>query len=52
LIKNPDLSLEDILCLDNVQKQKPISDEEYKYLKKYGFIEGRKNSVYLSYKVI
>ncbi len=52
LIKNPSLSLVDILLLDKVQKQKPISDDEYKHLKKYKFIEGRKPNVYISSEVI
>jgi ATP-dependent DNA helicase RecG len=52
LIKNPQLSLEDILLLDKVQKQKQIPEEEYKYLKKYKFIEGRKNNIFLSFKVV
>lgn len=52
LIKNPDLSLADILLLDKVQKQSSISEQEYKYLKKSKFIEGRKASPYLSYRVI
>ena len=52
LIKNPHLSLEDILLLDKVQKQKPITDEDYKYLKASKFIEGRKPNFYLSSQVI
>ncbi len=52
LIKNPQLSLKDILLLDKVQKQKLISDDEYKYLKKNKFIEGRKNNLFLSSKVL
>jgi len=52
LNKNPSLSLEDILLLDKVQKQKTISDEEFKYLKKNKFIEGRKPNIFLSFKVI
>ncbi len=52
LIKNPELALEDILLLDKVQKQKSISDQEYKYLKKSKFIEGRKPNIYLSSNVI
>jgi len=52
LIKNPTLSLEDIILLDKVQKQKSITDAEFKYLKKAKFIVGRKNTIYLSYKVI
>lgn len=52
LIRNPSLSLEDTLILDKVQKQKIISDEEFKYLKKQKFIEGRKPNIYLSSLVI
>jgi ATP-dependent DNA helicase RecG len=52
LIKNPNLSLDDIMLLDNVQKGKLITDEEYKYLKKTKFIEGRKPNLFLSFKVI
>ena len=52
LIKNPTLSLEDLLLLDKVQKQKPINEETYLYLKKQKFIEGRKNNPFLSYYVI
>lgn len=52
LIKNPSLSLEDILLLDRVQKRKPLTDEEYRYLKKNGWIEGRKPNYYLSLKAI
>ncbi len=52
LIKNPQLSLEDILLLDKVQKQKLISDVGHKYLKKSKFIEGRKPNIFLSFKVI
>jgi ATP-dependent DNA helicase RecG len=35
-----------------VQKQKPITNEQYSYLKKKRFVEGRKNSSFLSFKVI
>jgi ATP-dependent DNA helicase RecG len=52
LIKNPNLSLEDILLLDKVQKQKPITGEEYKFLKKIKFVEGRRGNIFLAYKVI
>ena len=52
LIKNPTLSLEDTLLLDKVQKQKMVSDDEYNYLKKQHFIEGRKPNIYLSSLVI
>lgn len=52
LIKNPTINLEDILLLDKVQKQKAISEEAYKYLKRVKFIEGRKPNIYLSFNVI
>jgi ATP-dependent DNA helicase RecG len=52
LVKNPSLSLEDVLLLDKVQKRKPLSDQEYAYLKKEGLIEGRKSNYFLSHKVI
>ena len=52
LFTNPDLTMEDILLLDKVQKYQFISDDAYKYLKKNKFIEGRKGNHYLSYKVI
>lgn len=52
LIKNPELGLTDILLLDKVQKQKPINEEEYSYLKKKRFTEGRRTNPFLSYKVI
>ncbi|MHB1922147.1 MAG: hypothetical protein ACYCOO_07910, partial [Chitinophagaceae bacterium] len=52
LIKNPDLSLEDILILDKVQKQKPLTEAEFKHLKKLNFIEGRRPNIYLSHKII
>lgn len=52
LIKNPELSLMDILLLDKVQKQKSITEEEFNYLKKKKFIEGRKNNHFLSFKVL
>lgn len=52
LIKNPNLSLEEIILLDKVQKKNTISESEYKYLKKLGFIEGRLKNCYLSFKVV
>jgi len=40
--------------LDKVQKQKweKISEEEFRYLRKRKFIEGRKSNYYLSYRVV
>lgn len=52
LSKNSNLSLEDILLLDKVQKKKSITQEEFQYLKKLKFIEGRRTNCFLSYKVI
>lgn len=52
LKRNPDLSLEDIILLDKVQKKKILLEDELNYLRKKGFVEGRKPNVYLSFKVI
>lgn len=52
LADNPNLSFVDIFLLDRVQKKKNISDEEYKHLKRMGFIEGRKPNMFLSHSVI
>ena len=52
LAKNPHISIESIILLDKVQKNKPVTDEEYKDLKKLRFVEGRKNNLYLSLKII
>jgi ATP-dependent DNA helicase RecG len=52
LKKNPELSLEDIILLDKIQKKKTIPNDEFNYLKKKNFIEGRKPNIYLSLKVI
>ncbi|TAH03870.1 MAG: transcriptional regulator [Sphingobacteriales bacterium] len=52
LIKNPTLSLPDILLLDKVQKQKAVSSDAYNYLKKQRFVEGRKSNPFLSFKII
>lgn len=52
LINNPELSLEDILLLDKIQKKLPITDEVFQYLKKKKWIEGRKPNPYLSSNVL
>jgi ATP-dependent DNA helicase RecG len=52
LAQNPNLSLDDIILLDKVQKRKSITEGELKYLKKRKFVEGRKNNFYLSYCVV
>lgn len=48
LVSVPDLSLSDLILLDKVQKQKLITDEEVKYLRKKKYIEGRRNNLFLS----
>jgi ATP-dependent DNA helicase RecG len=45
---NPDLSLDDVLLLDKVQKQQSLTSDEEKYLRKLKLIEGRKPNYYLS----
>ncbi|MCQ2271938.1 MAG: putative DNA binding domain-containing protein [Bacteroidales bacterium] len=52
LTKNPQLSLSDILLLDKVQKRKVLNDGEIAYLRKKGFIEGRKPNFFLSENVV
>lgn len=52
LSRNKNLKLEEILILDKVQKNKPISADEAKFLKSKGLIEGRKPKYYISSKVI
>ncbi|MCL1921781.1 MAG: putative DNA binding domain-containing protein [Kiritimatiellaeota bacterium] len=52
LAQNPDLSLDDIMMLDKVQKKKTIAEDDIRYLRKRKFIEGRKNNYYLSYRVV
>ena len=52
IIKNFNLGLDDIILLDKVQKQKEISEVEFKHLKKLKCIEGRRPNIYLSYDII
>jgi len=52
LAKNPNLSIEDIILLDKVQKKNPITVDEYKRIKKLRFVEGRKDNPYLSFKIV
>jgi ATP-dependent DNA helicase RecG len=51
LARNPNLSLEQIIMLDKVQKQNKLTDEESKYLKELGLIEGRKPHYVISAKI-
>lgn len=46
--RKDDLSLTEVILLDKVQKNLPITDEAAKLLKKKGFIEGRKPNYYIS----
>lgn len=48
LVNNPDLSLQEIMLLDSVQKHKPLTDDSINYLRKKKYIEGRKPHIYLS----
>lgn len=48
LAQNTSLSLSEIEILNRVQLNRPISDEELKYLRKKGLIEGRKPNIYLA----
>ncbi len=52
ILINSALDLHDIILLDKVQKNKEISENEIKYLRKLKFIEGRKPNLFLSYNVI
>jgi ATP-dependent DNA helicase RecG len=52
LTKHPDLDLQDIFLLDKVQKRKVITADEYRYLKKNKYVEGRKQNIFLSQSVV
>lgn len=52
LTANSDLSLIHIMLLDKVQKHKPLSEDEVKYLRSKNFIEGRKPNYFLSADVV
>ncbi|MBL7791121.1 MAG: putative DNA binding domain-containing protein [Saprospiraceae bacterium] len=51
LANNPDISLPEIILLDQVQKKQPISEEGAKLLKQKGYIEGRKPNFHISARV-
>lgn len=51
LARDPDLTLEEIILLDKVQKHKPLSETEEKHLRKKELIEGRKPNYFISLKV-
>lgn len=48
LIKNPDLTLSEIMMLDKVQRKKELEDNEIKSLKDKKLIEGRKPNFHIS----
>lgn len=51
LAQYPDLSLEEIILLDRVQKRMPLTDEQAQHLKSLGLIEGRKPNFHISAQV-
>lgn len=51
LAEYPEMTLEDILLLDRVQKGKPLGDDQARHLKSLGLIEGRKPNFHISAQV-
>jgi predicted HTH transcriptional regulator len=51
LMTRTDLDLMAVIALDKVQKDKPITDDEFKSLKKNKLIEGRRSNLFVSAKV-
>ena len=51
LMSKTDLDLKTVVLLDTVQKSLPITEEEIKYLKKLGLIEGNKRNFFISSKI-
>lgn len=51
LIRNPELTLEEIILLDKIQKHQPLTAEALKHLRKRKLIEGRKPNFFISAKV-
>lgn len=51
LIRNPKLSLDEIILLDKVQKRKDLTDAEVRFLKGKHLIEGRKPNFHISVSV-
>lgn len=48
LAELPSLTLDDIILLDRVQKQKPLTDDQASHLRRQGLIEGRKPNLHIS----
>ncbi len=51
LARNPELSLEEIMMLDKIQKKRPLTDAEEKHLKLKKLIEGRKPNFFIGIRV-
>ncbi len=51
LVRNPDLSLDEIILLDKVQKKKELKDADVRQLKAKNLIEGRKPNFHISVSV-
>jgi len=51
LARNPELSLDEIILLDKVQKRKSLTEEELKQLRAKGLIEGKKPNIIISARV-
>ncbi len=51
LAQLPDLSLEEIMLLDSVQKNKSLTDDQAKWLRKKSLVEGRKPNYHISARV-
>lgn len=51
LMSQADLDLFEIIALDKVQKRMPITDDEFKLLKRHRLIEGRRPNLYVSSRI-
>lgn len=51
LMEQPELTLQQVMLLDRVQKKQPIAREEYSRLKSAGLVEGRFPSIMVSGKL-
>jgi ATP-dependent DNA helicase RecG len=51
LLNEPDLTLEDVLALDKVQKRKPLTDHEVNTLRAKHLVEGRRPNLLVSARV-
>lgn len=48
LARHKDLTLDEIIMLDKLQKKRSLSETEFKYLKTKGLVEGRKPNLHIS----